>query len=128
MTCVCQTIGAPAEVRLCEEHHVYLRGDRKLKSVSRVIREVWPVKPSWDGVDMAVVENARDRGVECDFLFSGWINGTLREIPPNIRIDAVDRFKALCAWWSGRARPAKAQEIIADDELAGMADFLPGHR
>lgn len=122
MNCTCQTVGAPLVVRFCEEHHSYWRGDKRLASVSSVIREVWPVKPSWDGVDEAVIANARERGVECDQLFSGWINGTLKEIPVGTREDARERFDALRNWW--KARPAMAQEIVADDEIAGTVDLI----
>lgn len=131
MNCVCQTIGAPLVVRFCEEHHSYWRGDKRLASVSSVIREVWPVKPSWDGVDEAVIANARERGVECDQLFSGWINGTLKEIPVGTREDAMERFWALKDWWTAgpainRIRCVSAQEILADDEIAGTADLVIG--
>jgi hypothetical protein len=109
--------------------HTYRRGLQVLTSVTKVVRETWPVKPSWDGVDQAVIDNARDRGVEVDALFSGWINGTLRSIPAGTREDAKERFQALRAWWAGSqftGLPCSAQVILADDEIAGQSDVIPG--
>lgn len=103
--------------------HQYFRGLQELVSVSKVIRETWPVKPSWDGVDPAVIENARDRGVEVDTLFSSWINGTLRSIPAGTREDAKERFQALMAWWGNSRPPTTAQVILADEEIAGTCDL-----
>ncbi len=104
------------------EKHTYHRGLVRLESVTSVIRSTWPIKPSWDQVDPAVIENARERGVEVDSLFSAWLNGTLDRIPAGMREDARDRFLALTEWWSHGA--AKAQVILADDEIAGQADIV----
>ncbi len=104
------------------EKHTYHRGLVRLESVTRVIRETWPIKPSWDQVDPAVIENARDRGIVVDELFSAWLNGTLDRIPAGTREDARDRFLALTEWWSHGT--AKAQVILADDEIAGQADIV----
>ncbi len=124
--CDHSTVSAGDAVQFFECCHRYKRGDKYLTSVSKVIREVWPDKPSWEGVDMAVVENARERGVECDDLFSRWINGTLDNMN-GYRQDAVDRFTALTAFWSNEPKPpARAQIILADHSIAGTADLIIG--
>lgn len=120
--------GTPAKIDpwQCEHYHVW-RGPFRLSSVGRILREVWPVKPSWDQVDPSVIENARERGQEVDALFSDWINGTLTQIPAGTREDAVARFSALRKWWIDRDMPAaKAQVLLADDELCGVADVVTG--
>ncbi len=104
------------------EKHQYSRGLQTLSAVTTVIRSVWPLKPSWDGVDMAVIENARDRGIVVDELLTGWLNGTLSAIPAETRMDAVERFQALTSWWPYGA--AQAQVILTDDEIAGQADIV----
>jgi len=115
-------------VRFDPDQHRYYRGLQELVSVTKVIRETWPVKPSWDGVDQAVIDNARERGVEVDQLFTGWINGTLRSIPAGTREDAVERFLELRKWWLATHGDAQvsAQVILADDEIAGQVDVLGG--
>lgn len=119
-------ISAIEPVTFDAETHTYRRGLQTLASVSSVIRETWPVKPSWDQVDPAVIANARDRGIEVDTLFSAWINGTLSEIPVGTREDAKDRFLALMEWWP--RHPATAQVLLADDEIAGQSDLIySGH-
>lgn len=111
-------------VRFDPVEHRYYRGLQELHSVTKVIREAWPIKPSWDGVDPAVIDNARDRGVEVDTLFSGWLNGTLKAIPAGTREDAKERFLALVSWWSGLTVTSKpgAQLLLCDDEIAGTCD------
>jgi hypothetical protein len=106
--------------------HQYSRGLQTLTSITQVIRTCWPVRPSWDTVDPAVIENARERGIETDELFSGWINGTLTKIPAGTREDAVERFMAVRSWWLQKFGDshARAQVILADDELAGCCDVL----
>jgi len=125
-SCSCDTIRDGPSVAICVFCHKYWRGGRELASVSRVIREASPDSYSWEGVDERVVENARERGAETDFLFSGYIAGTLTEIPVGIRHDARDRFLALQEWWDGLQPPAFAmsQVILADDVIAGTADVI----
>jgi hypothetical protein len=112
-------------VRFDPVEHRYFRGLQELASVTKVIRETWPIKPSWDGVDMAVVENARDRGIEVDLLFCSWLSGTLTAIPLGTRTDALDRFAALRTWWNKFKVTSvpNTQLILADDEIAGTCDL-----
>lgn len=125
-SCVCQTIGAPAEVRLCEEHHAYWRGDRRLTSVTAVVKGMWPEKPDFSAAPEGVIENARERGVEVDTLFTAYLRGKLHEIPAGTREDSADLFMKLVRWWEKRSgMEADAQVILADDEIAGCADIVP---
>ncbi len=126
IACTCATIGAPNVVRFSACHHRYHRGDKELASVSRVIRETWPVKKTWEDADPAVLENARDRGVVTDYLFSEWIASRLKVIPAGIRKDAIDRFQALRQWWIKTQNDtiAESQYMLADDEIAGTCDLL----
>ncbi len=106
-----------------EDTHQYFRGLQELASVSKVIRSTWPIKPSWDQVSPEVLENARERGVETDALFSAWVSGGSASMPENgWREDARDRFVALTRWWNRGV--AQAQVILADDEIAGQANVV----
>lgn len=129
MTCRCGTFGNTDGIRFCKDEHRYWNNDVELTSISRVM-DVWPVPPSWkrDGVNMEVIENARDRGETVDALFSSWVIGALKAIPPDTRQDAVDRFKALMDWWNGKpfgeVMWLQSQMIVYDDELAGTIDLV----
>lgn len=126
-TCCCGSIGAdPSKVRRCDDHYRYWRGDKELASVSKVIRDTWPLKKNFEAADPAVLENARDRGVVTDQLFSDWLMGRLTQIPADTRKDAIERFNALCAWWRTTQNGSQAvtQQILADDEIAGTADIV----
>lgn len=127
MTCVCQTIGAPAEVRLCIPCHRYWRGDRELTSVTSVIKGTWPEKPDFSKAPEGVIENARKRGIEVDAMFTAWLRGKLSgELPVDVyRQDSADLFKKLVDWWLKRPTVgADPQVILADDEIAGTADIV----
>lgn len=125
-TCCCGSL-LPAVV-LCPDHHRYFRSGKELDSVSRVIRTAWPVKKNFEDADPAVLENARDRGIETDWLFSEWLAGRLTVIPPNTRTDARDRFFALVRWWDTRGFPeivdVEPQLTLANNETAGTADVV----
>lgn len=127
-TCGCASIGEdPNAVRFCAECHRYWRGDKKLASVSRVIKSTWPIPPDFSKADPAVLENARDRGIVVDSLFSAYVNGTLDRIPRGTRQDAVLLFYKVRRWWDGRKHEnARAQVILADNEIAGTCDILDG--
>lgn len=125
-TCTCQSIGAdPASIRFCVECHRYWRGDKKLDSVSSVIRQCWPIKPDFSAAKPEVIENARDRGVTVDFLFSSYVNGALDKIPAGTRKDAVELFFKVRRWWDDHKHgETRAQVILADSEIAGTCDVL----
>lgn len=124
--CCCQSIGAdPAVVRFCGEHHSYRRGDKKLLSVSKVLRTAWPFPPDFSKADPRVIENARDRGCEVDVLFSAYVTGQLKSIPQGTRKDAVELFFKVKRWWdSHKHGEVRAQAILADDDVAGTCDVL----
>lgn len=125
--CSCVNWVGDEQVRICPSHHRYFRGKKELASVTRVIRECWPVKKNFEAADPAVLENARERGVEADWLFSEWIGGNLLKIPAGMRQDAIDRFYALRRWWQWDAEIAAAahsQVILADSDIAGMSDVI----
>lgn len=124
--CVCSSIGEdPTKVRFCVDCHRYWRGDKQLHSVSKVLRLMWPIKPSWDNVNPAVVENARDRGVETDRLFSLYVIGGLDRIPKGTRKDSVELFFKVRRWWDAHKHGAvRSQVILADSEIAGMTDVI----
>lgn len=108
------------------DSHQYFRGDRELTSVSKVLRSVWPIKPSWDKVDPAVIENARDRGIEVDGLLSRYALGELKAIPAGTREDSRDLFLKARAWVDValEAGPVRSQVILADETIAGTCDFI----
>ncbi len=116
---------ADTSVRRCDEHHRYWLGPKELASVSSVLRSTWPIAPDFSKADPAVLDNAKDRGIVVDALFSAYVNGTLTHIPAGTRSDAVALFMKLRKWWDNRPERylAKAQVILADDEIAGTCDI-----
>lgn len=97
-------------------------------SVSGLIY-AWPqFKPDYSQVKPEVLENARERGIEVDALFSQYVNGTLDVIRKGMwRTDAVQLFFKVRRWWDARKHDeAKAQVILADDEVAGTCDIVDG--
>jgi hypothetical protein len=117
---------APADkVRLCDEHHSYWRGTKRLLSVSHVLRSTWPYKPDFSAAPPGVIENARERGSQVDVLFTRYLRGQLKAFPADTREDSMELFFRLKRWWDGRKWDAvQAQVILADDEIAGMCDVL----
>lgn len=130
--CTCITIGAdPAVIRFAPCHHHFYRGDKRLTGVTSVIRQTWPLKPSWDDgrVDMAVVENARLRGEGVDTLFSAWLMGNLLDFPVGTREDAKRGFDAVSTWWIKEGfGAAVTQQIYADEDVAGIPDIVTPDR
>lgn len=127
LACLCLAPPSP-DVTFCEEHHRYARNGNELTSVSKVIRSVWPMKP-YERVDEAVLENARERGVELDNLFCAWLNsgGEVFEIPKGTREDARDLLNKTIELWLGDSLIKgifNTQVVLADDEIAGMADLI----
>lgn len=116
-------------VTLCSLHHIYRRGLRELVSVSKTIRTVWPFPPDFSKADPDVLENAKNRGIETDTLFSGYVAGTLQKIPAGTRRDSYDLFEKLRQWWDKQGLQAQSQIILADAETAGTCDlFIEGGR
>ena len=124
-TCTCGNI--LPELRLCPDHHRYFRAGRELASVTKVIRETWPIKPDFSSAPPGVLEHARERGVDADVLFSAYVNGALTKIPRGTWHDARDLFYKLKDWWDARPaceKPGRAQVMLADDEIAGTCDLI----
>jgi hypothetical protein len=110
---------------MCTPCHKYWRGDKQIASVSSVLRGVWPIRPDYSKAKPEVIENARDRGVAVDELFSAYVNGTLDRIPAGTRKDAVRLFHKVRGWWdSHKRKEARSQVILADNEIAGTCDIL----
>lgn len=126
VTCDHATIGAdPSIVRFYECCHSYYRGDRRLTSVTSVLKSTWPEKPDFSAAPDGVIESARERGTEVDALFSAWLAGTLDAIPAGTREDSKDLLLKLIPWWQETDyREARAQIVLADDEIAGTADIV----
>lgn len=126
-SCTCQTIGAPAGVRLCEEHHRYWNGDKQLQSVTRIIRETWPLKKDFEAADPAVLEHARDRGIRVDKYVSAFVAGGGVRIPAGEWQEVVELVQKFVPWWSeiGKGK-AKAQVLLHDEEIAGTCDIVQG--
>ena len=125
-TCNCTLWDATdTTVRLCSDHHRYHRGPKQLVSVTKIIKTLWPVKPDFSRAPPAVLENARDRGIVVDSLFSAYVNDMLDKIPHGTRKDAVLLFNKVRRWWDGHVHDnPRAQVILADDEIAGQCDIL----
>ena len=123
VACVCGSIGASG-IRLCPEHHKYYLGDKELASVSRVIRETWPIKKSFEYADPVVLEHARERGVRIDHYAAEYVKtGKVRILAGEWR-EVVERVQMFAEWWRRRETKAATQVIFHDDEVAGTADFL----
>lgn len=116
------------EVKLTVDGHIYQIGDRKLTSVTSVIRQVWPTTPEFSAAPEAVIENARERGCEVDEIFSKWLNDEFaEEIPTGYRQDSTDLAAKLIDWWIRQRFTTvgvKAQEILHDADIAGCADIV----
>ncbi len=112
-------------VRFCAEHHRYHRGPKQLVSVSKVLRSTWPIVPDFSAAKPEVIENARDRGVVVDQLFSSYVMGGLDRIPRGTRQDSVELFFKVRRWWDNRKHgQVQSQAILADEEIAGTCDVL----
>lgn len=124
--CTCASIGEdPTTVRLCAVCHKYWRGDQRLTSVTSVIKSTWPVPADFSKADPAVIENARDRGIVVDQLFSLYIVGGLDRIPRGTRQDAVELFFKVRRWWDGHKHgDVRSQVVLADHEIAGTCDIV----
>lgn len=125
LTCLCGSIGNTDGLRLCSLCHRYWRNDKKLISVSRVIKTCWPLKPDFSKAPPEKLENARDRGTVVDGLFSAYVNDELDCIPRGTREDAVALFHKIRRWWDDHVHHEyKAQVLLADDVIAGTCDVV----
>jgi hypothetical protein len=108
--------------------HQYFRGERELVSVTRVIKSVWPMDSDFSGARPDVLENARERGIEVDEIFSRWTNNEFaEEMPPGYREDSTELAAKLIDWWcreNFENAGTQAQVVLADNEIAGTVDVL----
>ena len=98
-------------------------GSKRLTSVTKVLGEVLP--DDYTGVDVDVVENARERGTQVDQLITAYVRGEISDYPIGTREDSIDLFERLFLpwWWKQGFISVYAQEIAYDDEIAGMLDL-----
>lgn len=124
----CQCGSILPEVSFCEEHHTYSRNGKKLTSVTSLIRQCWPEKKVFDGAKPEVLDHARERGTRIDRYFSEYIRtGGYVQLPHDEWDEVHVGVKALRDWWKGERldkTAAKAQVIVADNDVAGMADLV----
>lgn len=124
--CVC-SVWTPDDnsLRFCAEHHAYYRGAGRLSSVTGVLRTVIPV--DYSAVDPAVLENARERGIQVDDLASRYVVGGLDRIPAGTRRDAVELFFRFREWWDNHKHgEIRSQVMLCDTDIAGTADIIDG--
>ncbi len=107
------------DVTFEESTHTYSRGLVTLPSVTTVIKAVFP--DELKDIDPAIVESARDRGIEVDRLLTAWLNGA-STIPSGTREDSVELFNKLIDGWPFGF--CETQVILASDDLAGTLDLL----
>lgn len=123
-TCLCDSIGAPLAIRFCPDHHRYHFGDKRLVSVSEVIRTLYPTDYSM--VDPAILENARTRGVLVDRYFCEYLKTGKVEVPWDERDDVKERLKILIPWWDRSGMEiCDVQQIVfsKQDGVAGTLDI-----
>lgn len=123
--CSLWEIAPPDKVRFCPEHHSYFRGQKRLISVTKVLRAAWPFPPDYSAAPPGVIENARERGSQVDELFTRYIRGQLKAFSPDVRTDSMDLFFRLKRWYDARNwESVQAQVILADDDMAGTCDVI----
>lgn len=125
--CECESIGAPLQVRYCDEHHSYFYGDRRLNSVTSIIKFMCPT--DYSAVDPVVLENARTRGVLVDRYFCEYLRSGHLHIDADEREDVKDRLKLLIPWWDRQGFEIhEVQEIVfsKEDGVAGCLDLRIG--
>lgn len=118
------------DVQFNRQTHEYfhLPTKKKLTSVSQVIKIVY-AKKSWDGVDEAIIENARARGTAVDDYVAEYIRTGRVSMPAGEREDVIERVTIavdLLEKHYGQRRKAEAQKIVydADRGVAGCADIV----
>lgn len=128
-TCTCGSL--LPDLLLCSDHHRYWQSGQELTSVSKVIRQVWPIEKDFSRADPDILEHARTRGVLVDALFSQYINRERLRIPLGTPVDVIEEgkrgFNAVCDWWeNGLRAKAIAQVVFSKEGIAGTADVCEG--
>lgn len=115
------------DIRYCATDHTYLHvpSNQQLTSVSHLTQVVYSTK-SWDGVDPAIVENARRRGEAIDKYMADYVRYRTVTVSDESS-DVVDRLILAHRLWESLfgGRPAEVQKIVfnLDDGIAGTMDF-----
>lgn len=117
------------DIQFTRSTHEYLHlpTKKKLMAVSHVIKTIYN-KKSWDGVDEAVIENARDRGKLVDDYLAEYIDMG-RVVMANEREDVIERVKIATSLlesnYPGRVK-TEAQRIVYNvaEGIAGTADIV----
>lgn len=118
-TCTCGSVGR-TDLRQCPDHFHIWRGDVRLPSVGRVIRDLFPKAD----IPADVLENARERGEQLDRLFADYVRGKLRAIPAGTRMDAVALFEKARKWYDRqRFNSVQVQVLLGGEHHGGICDF-----
>ncbi len=127
--CACDNCGVDSTiVRYCPDHHRYWRGATKLTSVSRIIRECWPIRKNFEDAPADVLEHARERGHRIDKYFSEYLRHGRGRMPAGEWIEVRVGVLALVDWWKSEGiGAAQAQVTVANASEAGTADAIAGH-
>lgn len=124
-TCKCVSFDGGVSLRFCEAHHRFYKGPKELASVTSVLKACWPVKPNWAAADPATLENARERGILVDDLFSAYVAGRLTKIPAGTREDSIELFFQLKEWYDDLGVSCGASQVmLSDDDIAGITDVV----
>jgi hypothetical protein len=120
-TCQCGSIGR-TDLRQCPEHFHLWRGDVRLTSVGRIIRDCWPKPETMPPAD--VLENARDRGDQVDKLLAAYVLGKLKAFPVGTRRDAMALFDKVQTWYDKQTfRKVEVQVLLGAQDHGGVLDF-----
>lgn len=121
----CLAIYQTPTVAFCEPCHAYWLNGKQLPSVSQVIRAVYPQK-SFDGVDPAVIENARERGVLVERYLCEYVRTGAVRTDDGERADVLERLDIVIPWWEKNMadKAIECQKIVSDGAIAGTADFV----
>ena len=126
----CECCITDGDIRFCKTKHTYthIPTDTPLTSVSKVIQTVYSTK-SWDGVDPAVVENARVRGEMVDAALAEYVS--TGAVSMTATADVTERLEIAVRLWDKYRDSCKltgdirSQHILYSVEygIAGTADF-----
>lgn len=126
-TCLCETIGKPASIHFCDEHHRYSYGDRKLASFSHVLRTVYPQKAAeLEKIDPGVLEHARERGGRVDQYASEYARTGNVTLPAGEWEEVKERVGIFVDWFEAEKPIVRGvQQIVYDleDGIAATKDF-----
>lgn len=109
---------------LDELSHTYHIEGKPLESVTRIIKSVWPNKPSFDGAPPGILEHARHRGERVDYWVCEYArtNGNVDVEDDDDVIESVEFFDR---WWS-KVKPVYIdhQRMVWNTRVCGKLDLL----